>query len=122
MKATDQFFTIQQVSQQCNVPKSTLRFWEKKFQALITPDRSQGGQRKYTAEQVDLIANIKQLQTEGLSLEDIRQTIEQSVGADTDVIMRAQLDRLAEKVSALVKAEICRFFRGMPDNRLIQKK
>lgn len=43
MKPLSPLFTIQQISQKCDVPKSTLRFWEKRLGPLFSPIRSPGG-------------------------------------------------------------------------------
>jgi DNA-binding transcriptional MerR regulator len=103
MKPSSQLFSIQQISQKCDVPKSTLRFWEKRLDPLFSPIRSLGGQRRYVQQHIDLIGRIKQLQANGLSLEEMRQTLE-----PTTVV---GLDRLADRVAGLVKEEVYRFLR-----------
>ena len=40
MKSSSQLFSIQQISQKCDVPKSTLRFWEKRLDPLFSPRRA----------------------------------------------------------------------------------
>jgi DNA-binding transcriptional MerR regulator len=75
MKPYVPFFSIQQVSQKCDVSKSMLRFWEKKFKNLLSPVCSVGGQRRYSADSVTVIELIKALEEEGLSLGKIGERI-----------------------------------------------
>lgn len=51
--------TIQQLSAKLNVPKPTLRFWEKEFEGILLPLRTNGGQRRCTSEHVSVIEEIK---------------------------------------------------------------
>jgi DNA-binding transcriptional MerR regulator len=111
MKPLNPLFTIQQISQKCNVPKSTLRFWEKRLDPLFSPIRSPGGQRRYVQEHIDLIGRIKQLQADGLSLDEMRQTLEQAISLDPELTAVGGLDRLADRVAGLVKEEVYRFLR-----------
>lgn len=106
MKLSDSFFSVQQVSRQCDIPKLTLRFWEKKFADILVPVRSHGGQRRYSARHLELIGKIKQLKEQGLSLGAIRQAI-----ADTPIEKRSpeiQLEKVADQVASLVRQEVFR--------------
>jgi DNA-binding transcriptional MerR regulator len=114
MKPSSQLFTIQQISQKCCVPKSTLRFWEKRLEPLFSPIRSPGGQRRYMQQHIDLIGRIKQLQADGLSLENMRQALEQTVSTDPEPMVVVELDRLADRVAGFVKEEVYRFLREGP--------
>lgn len=107
MKATDPFFTIQQVSRQCGVPKSTLRFWEKEFIDLLVPVRSHGGQRRYSAGHLARIQRIKQLRDEGMSLQAVKEAIYMELsGNSADSTAKAEI--IAERVASLVKMEVRR--------------
>jgi len=114
MNPLSQLFSIQQISQKCDVPKSTLRFWEKRLDPLFSPIRSHGGQRRYVQEHIDLIGRIKQLQADGLSLDEMRQTLEQNMSPDPEPTAIVGLDRLADRVAGLVKEEVYRFLREGP--------
>ena len=107
MKTTEPFLTIQQVSQECDVPKSTLRFWEKKFMEILAPVRSRGGQRRYSAQHLAIISRIKQLKEEGMNLSAIKDTIEMESSFKGLDPMR-KVDILAEKVASLVKINVRR--------------
>jgi len=118
MNRLSQLFSIQQISQKCHVPKSTLRFWEKRLDPLFSPIRSPGGQRRYVQEHIDLIGRIKQLQADGLSLDEMRQTLGQIMSHDPKTTAVVGLDRLADRVAGLVKEEVYRFLREGPITNL----
>jgi len=50
MNNSEQFYTIQQLSVKLQIPNPTLRFWEKELKGIIIPLRTQGGQRRYSIE------------------------------------------------------------------------
>ena len=52
-------YRIQQVSKKIEVPRSTIRFWETEFPELIQPKRTNGGQRRYSDEDIHNLKEIK---------------------------------------------------------------
>lgn len=52
--------SIGKVSNIVNLPQSVLRYWETVFEQL-NPEKSEGGTRRYTQEDVDTILEIKNL-------------------------------------------------------------
>ena len=54
-------FKIGAVSEKLEVPIHTLRYWEKEFEILLTPPRTQGGQRLYDSVSIHTIKKIKKL-------------------------------------------------------------
>ncbi len=52
--------SIGKVSNIVNLPQSVLRYWETVFEQL-NPEKSEGGTRRYTQEDVDRILEIKNL-------------------------------------------------------------
>jgi transposase len=58
-------FSIWEVSEKLGVPKHTLRFWEKELNGLLVPQRTRGGQRRYTPANVAILAEIKQNRSPG---------------------------------------------------------
>ncbi len=72
MNQKEQFHSIQQLSTKLNISKTTLRFWEKEFEGILLPLRTNGGQRRYTPEHVSIIGEIKMLKKAGLSLAKIK--------------------------------------------------
>lgn len=68
-------FTIDQVAEIVGVHKSTLRYWGKIF-SLETP-RSEGRQRRYPKDQVDLLKAIKGHYDAGYSTKGVRMQLEE---------------------------------------------
>ncbi len=108
MNFQEQLLSIQQVTQRLNIPKPTLRFWEKEFEGILVPLRSKGGQRRYTSEHVFIIKKIKMLKKAGLSLAEIKMKLENSQNRNT--INREDIDLLVERVVDVVREEVLRFF------------
>ena len=135
MDIHEQAITIQQVSQKLDVPKPTLRFWERAFDGILVPLRTNGGQRRYAPEHISVIEEIKMLKKAGLSLVEIKRKL----GKGQRSVVRCQrsesmskvggqmsgsgslksrdgrtegFDLLAERVAEVVKMEVLRFYQG----------
>lgn len=54
-------YRIQKVSDKLEVPRSTIRYWEKEFPQLVNPERTNGGQRRYSEQDINNLHNIKNL-------------------------------------------------------------
>jgi len=116
MNQKEQLHSIQQLSTKLNIPKPTLRFWEKEFEGILLPLRTNGGQRRYTSEHVSVIKEIKMLKKAGLSLIEIKSKLgkgqmsearsQRSGDGRTD-----RIDLLADRVAEVVKIEVLRFFQ-----------
>lgn len=52
---------ISAVAKITGVEVHTLRYWEAEFSDFLRPDRSIGGQRRYTAEDLQVVFKIKRL-------------------------------------------------------------
>ena len=127
MDIHEQAITIRQVSQKLDVPKPTLRFWERAFDGILVPLRTNGGQRRYAPEHISVIEEIKMLKKTGLSLVEIKRKSgkgQQSVvGCQRSETgsQRAgdgqmeEIDLLAERVAEVVKMEVLRFFQEEKD-------
>ena len=134
MDIHEQAITIQQVSQKLDVPKPTLRFWEREFGGILVPLRTNGGQRRYAPEHISVIEEIKMLKKAELSLVEIKRKL----GKGQRSVVRCQrsesmskaggqmsgtgslksrygrtkgIDSLAERVAEVVKMEVLRFFQ-----------
>jgi DNA-binding transcriptional MerR regulator len=117
MNQTESLYSIQQLSTKLNIPKPTLRFWEKEFEGILLPMRTPGGQRRYAPEHLFIIQKIKMLKKEGLSLMEIKTKLKkaqmpnvgypESGNEHTD-----RIDLLVERVAGAVKMEVLRFFRS----------
>ncbi len=99
--------SIVEISKKLKVPKHTLRFWEKEFDGAIVPLRTQGGQRRYTADHAAVIEMIKRLRDRGLTLSEIKRELingpKEGQGRTT------KIDLLATKVAEVVKTEVYNF-------------
>ena len=115
-KPVDPLFTILQASQECDVPRSTLRFWERRFSSFLNPIRSPGGQRRYSKEHLNIIARIKMLKKQGLGLNEVRQALAQDQVAAVKPAMVVGLEHLADRLAVLVKQEVYRFFAEEPSS------
>ena len=115
MNPNEQLHSIQQLSTKLNIPKPTLRFWEKEFEGILQPLRTNGGQRRYAPEHVSVIKEIQNLKRAGLSLVEIKRKMgnelmselgsQRSGNGGTDGI-----GHLAERVAEVVKIEVLKYF------------
>jgi len=112
----EQLFTIHQASQKCNLPKSTLRFWERRFSPFLNPVRSAGGQRRYSNKHLSIIDRIQILKKQGLGLDEVRHALTQEQIANVKPVAVVGLEHLADRVAGLVKQEVYRFFAEEPDS------
>ncbi len=54
-------YRIQEVSEKLHIPPSTIRYWEAEFTDLIHPNRTDGGQRRYSDRDLENLGQIKEL-------------------------------------------------------------
>ena len=110
MNNFEQLYTIQQLSVKLNIPKPTLRFWERELNGIIIPFRTQGGQRRYTAENMQIIEHIDKLRKKGMSITEINRVLEKGSGSQKASSSSSDIDFLAEKIAQIVKAEVYKYF------------
>lgn len=89
--------TIKEVEQLLEIPRATVRFYEK--EGLVCPGRGGNGYRNYTDEDIEKLRKIIILRKIGMSLEDINDVFdgERSLREvlDTNIIkLRRQMDEL----------------------------
>jgi DNA-binding transcriptional MerR regulator len=113
MGGKNQLLSILQVSEKLNVPKHTLRFWEKELNGLLVPLRTSGGQRRYTMENLLLLEQVKKCRDNGLGLPEIIQKIGQNL--EGEVSQPSKVDLLATRVAEAVKTEVYSFFKTEND-------
>ena len=107
-------YSIGAVARMLEVPVATLRNWEERYGAIV-PERSAGGHRLYSRDQVDQLRFIGSQIARGLSAADAHRLLaEQGVGdgprqPDTGVRTRL-LVLVAERDPAA--AELAQFFLG----------
>lgn len=87
------FYSIKEVAAHFDVNESLLRFWESEFKE-IKPQKTQGGVRQYTKEDIKSIELVYSLVKEkGMTLEGARQTLKLKKDEETrrlDVIKRLE--------------------------------
>ncbi|UPT72949.1 MAG: MerR family transcriptional regulator [Elusimicrobiota bacterium] len=54
------YFSVREASRVAQVPPHTLRYWESRFGEL-RPSRKEGGHRKYSRADIELVLEIKEL-------------------------------------------------------------
>ena len=103
--------SIQEVSDRTGLPKSTLRYWEKEFDGIISPERTSGGQRRYRPHHIELFRKISMFKLEGKSIQQIRHMF--SISDDTAKGSRdakcTSVEMLAQRIAELVSEEVNRF-------------
>ena len=111
MKHATAQYTIQEISATLDLPKSTLRYWEKELHQFIIPYRTAGGQRRYSMEHINLFRRVVAMRSEGLSLSKIKQCLAYE-SPEAKMMCQpggASIDLLAQRIADLVKHEICSF-------------
>jgi DNA-binding transcriptional MerR regulator len=73
-------FSIGAVADLLDVPSSTLRTWEDRY-GLIVPERSSGGQRLYTREQVEQLRFVKGSIDEGMQPGDAHRVLSERLAS-----------------------------------------
>ena len=98
-KSNDAFRTIGEVSDDLDVPKHVLRFWEGKFPQL-KPMKRGGGRRFYRPEDLALLRGIKQLlHSAGYTIKGVQRILRES-GVEAVKTLAAR--GTVEKAHALV--------------------
>lgn len=82
MKAENAYRTITEVADLLQVQASVLRFWETQFHQ-IKPIKRMGGRRYYRAEDVVLLAQIRDyLYKDGFTIKGVQKRLKNETGAD----------------------------------------
>ncbi len=85
-------YSISAVERMVDVPAATLRNWEERY-GLIRPQRSAGGHRLYTRDDVEQLGFLAEQLARGLhAAEAHRLLAERLAGRDVDVLDRAEAD------------------------------
>ena len=92
------FYSIGQVSRYVNLPQSVLRYWETVFDRL-QPQKSPGGSRLYTGEDIEIILTIKNLlYDQGFTIKGANQRLNQMANGELTRFSKEALER--KKVAA----------------------
>lgn len=112
MSAPNKTLTIQEVSKRSAVPTHTLRFWEKELHGIIVPERTKGGQRRYTPDHLLVIDQIKSLKNKGMSLTEIRREMNHRFNSEKAHHNQHRAEILADKVAEIVRSVIVNYLEG----------
>ena len=89
------WFTIDEVSRLVGIPKYTLRYWEQQFSEFLTPNRTNGGHRRFTEKDMKRIKQIKELlKDKGYSIRGAKKRLKTE-----------DIDYLAQKIALVLKKE-----------------
>lgn len=105
-------FVISVAAELAGMHPQTLRIYERK--GLIDPFRTPGGTRRYSQEDIERLALIQELTSQGLNLEGVRRVIALQ---EENRQLKRKLDRLRDKVEAMEETvdrridEIARSYR-----------
>lgn len=86
---TAPFYTIGQVSSLLGMPQAALRRLDD--QEIVSPERSEGGQRRYSREEVDRLREVATLTEEGVTLAGVRKVL----------ALRRRVEALEEEIADL---------------------
>ena len=106
--------TIQEASRLVDVPRHTLRFWEKELGGGLVPQRTSGGQRRYTEEQVITARLVKGLREKGYRLAQIKEMLGPRPAGEQKDPTNESIDRLVRSVAEIVSREVFRFLNLIP--------
>ena len=85
-------YVISVAAELAGVHPQTLRIYERK--GLVEPGRTQGGSRRYSAADIDMLRRIQDLTNEGLNLAGVKRVLELEVQVKH---LEAELDRVASQ-------------------------
>ena len=89
---TAPFFTVGQVAEMLDVQQAFLRRLE--THELVTPDRTDGNQRRYSRDDISRVTEVMSLVDEGLTLAGVRRVLELQAEVDS---LRAEITRLRKR-------------------------
>ncbi len=104
-----QMFTISELSEKLDIPKPTLRFWEKELGGIIVPLRSSGGQRRYTESHIPVFEQIKNLRNAGKSITQVKEFFNNGYNIKKPSDTKKDIDILTERIAEIVKLELARY-------------
>ena len=81
-------YTMAQVTEALGVAAPVLRRWERA--GLVHPERTAGGQRRYSRREIELLQHVAQLAGEGMPPAGIRRVLD----------LEARIDRLEDRLAA----------------------
>ena len=75
-------YRIKEIGLELGVPVSTIRYWQKEFADFITPEKTDGGQRRYSQQDVEKFLQVKEyVYKQKRSIDSVREILK---GANSD--------------------------------------
>lgn len=100
---------INEVEKSLNIPKATIRFYEK--EGLLNPQRNNNSYREYSNNDIDLLKKIIVLRKIGMSVEDIRFMLDDKISLQE--ALTSNIDTLYKQVEQLEGAiKICKMIKN----------
>ncbi len=121
--------SIREVSALTGAPPHTLRFWEKQMPDVLMPERTPGGQRRYSRQTIERVRAIKRLSDEKkFSLASIRSRLsgdnglaQPALDLDRRVSAERAVDLIVDEVAGMLKEKLLDLFEadayGKTDDR-----
>lgn len=91
-------YVISVAAELAGVHPQTLRIYERK--GLLEPERTQGGSRRYSDADIDLLRRIQELTDEGLNLAGVKRVLELEAELEAT---RAELERVRADARSAVE-------------------
>lgn len=105
-------FTLKEVSKKINVTPANLRQWEKELNEFLVIPRTKQGARIYTESEINLLLDVKQMFTQKLTKDAIRQLLQKKMKTDGD-----EISETPDKALAIVSDAVT----TMPNDETIGK-
>jgi MerR family transcriptional regulator/heat shock protein HspR len=100
-RRTQAVYVISVAAELAGMHPQTLRIYERR--GLVTPARTQGGNRRYSDADIEILRRISELAASGMNLEGIRKVME--LEAENERLRQQLADAKAEAANAVADAE-----------------
>lgn len=97
-RRTSAVYVISVAAELAGMHPQTLRMYERK--GLVEPERTDGGNRRYSDEDLALLDRIQQLTNDGLNLAGVKRVLELEAEIEQ---LRSQLDRADQRLQRAVE-------------------
>lgn len=95
----NEYFSIAKVEKIVGLPSSTLRYYEKEFSFYLNIQKSAGGHRRYTKDQIQKFIYLKKLiHQQGLSIKEVKNRVLED---EDPKRMRQEIDLLLKVTAEL---------------------
>jgi MerR family transcriptional regulator, heat shock protein HspR len=100
-RRTQAVYVISVAAELAGMHPQTLRIYERR--GLVSPARTQGGNRRYSDADIETLRRIAELASSGMNLEGIRKVME--LEAENERLRRELAEAQAEAANAMAEAE-----------------